>query len=272
MSRGASPGIKRIALALEYDGSQYHGWQAQRRPGVPTIQEFLESALSQVADQPIRVHCAGRTDAGVHATNQIVHFETTAERDAKAWVFGTNAALPRSISVRWAQPVVDDFHARFSAVSRRYRYVIYNHPVRPSLFSGQLTWERRLLDHQLMHREGQCLLGEQDFTSFRAVACQSKSPFRNVHHLHVWRRDDLVVMEIQANAFVHHMVRNIAGVLMAVGSGKANSGWIKDVLDAKDRTMGGVTAPSYGLYLVDVGYPPQFQIPVSTPGPLFISN
>jgi tRNA pseudouridine38-40 synthase len=266
---GGGEDLGRIALCLEYDGSGYHGWQSQRDPHVPTIQDKLESALSRVADHQVKVACAGRTDAGVHATNQVVHFESSASREPRAWVNGGNSWLPDDIAIRWARPVSQEFHARFSALSRRYRYVIYNEPVRPALFANKLTWEKYALNEQLMHEEAQCLLGELDFSSFRGVACQSNSPYRNVHHVTVSRSDRLVTIEIQANAFVLHMVRNIAGVLMAVGSGLQQPGWTRQVLEARDRTAGGVTAPAAGLYLVNVDYPQHYGLPRQADGPLF---
>lgn len=208
----------RIALVVEYDGSQYHGWQAQT--GLHTIQQAVEFALSKVADSSISVVCAGRTDTGVHATNQVIHFDCEKDRSIRAWIHGANTFLPKDICVKWGKEMPENFHARYSAVSRRYRYVIYNGAIRPGLLRGNVTWQYRQLDHRLMQQGGQCLLGENDFTSFRSVECQSNTPMRNIHQLQVTRHGDLVVLDITANAFLHHMVRNIAGVLIAVGSGK----------------------------------------------------
>jgi tRNA pseudouridine38-40 synthase len=261
----------RVALALSYDGSLYYGWQSQRKPNVPTVQEALETTLSNIADAPVQVQCAGRTDRGVHASHQLVHFETPVARHEKAWVMGANTQLPDGISVYWAKPVSADFHARFSATARRYRYIILNTPSRPAILAHGVTWEKRPLDAELMHREAQCLLGELDFTSFRAVACQSNTPMRNVHHVSVSRHHDFVVIDIQANAFLYHMVRNIAGVLMAVGAGWQPPGWTAEVLAAKDRSAGAVTAKPEGLYLVDVSYPEQFGLPPTRPGPHFLA-
>ncbi len=248
----------RIALALEYDGSEYHGWQAQT--GLRTIQHVVESSLSRVANEPISVICAGRTDTGVHALAQIVHFDTKITRSTRAWVHGTNAYLPKEICVKWAREMPESFHARYSALSRRYRYVICNTSVRPGLLRRNVTWQFRALNHEAMHQAAQYLIGEHDFTSFRSVECQSNSPMRNIFSIEVTRQGERVMMDITANAFLHHMVRNIAGVLMVVGSGKANVEWVQEVLLAKDRRKGAETAPAYGLYLVAVDYPPAYEV------------
>lgn len=258
----------RIALMVEYDGSEYHGWQAQT--GLHTVQQMLEQALSQVADHEISVVCAGRTDTGVHATNQIIHFDCESERTIRAWIYGTNSFLPKDICVKWGKEMTDDFHARYSALSRRYRYIIYNSPIRPALLRSNVTWQYRPLDHRLMHEASQNLLGEQDFTSFRSVECQSKTPMRNVHSLQVSRHDDCIIIEISANAFLHHMVRNIAGVLIAVGSGRRAVDWVSEVLAAKDRKLGAETAPPYGLYLVGVVYPEKFGVSQTITGPTLL--
>ncbi len=258
----------RIALVVEYDGSQYHGWQAQT--GLHTVQQALESALSKVADCDISVVCAGRTDTGVHATNQVVHFDCDKARSMRSWIYGTNSFLPKNICVKWGKEVSEEFHARYSATARRYRYVIYNGAIRPALLRSNVTWQYRQLDHRLMHQAAQFLLGENDFTSFRSVECQSHTPMRNIHNLEVTRCGDLIVIDVTANAFLHHMVRNIAGVLIAIGSGKHPVLWVEEVLQAKDRRLGAETAPSYGLYLVQVTYPKQFTIAQPAPGPLFL--
>jgi tRNA pseudouridine38-40 synthase len=228
--------------------------------------------MAAMAAHPVRVHCAGRTDTGVHGFGQIVHFEAPTPRSAKSWVMGTNANLPSDIRVHWAKQVPDDFHARFTAQSRRYRYLIANAPVRPAIMAGQLSWCRFVLDAQLMHDEAQVLLGEQDFSAFRAAACQSNSPMRNVQSVSVSRRGALVVIEIQANAFLHHMVRNIAGSLMAVGSGRKPAGWIAQLLAGRDRTLAADTAAPDGLYLVDVEYPAEFELPATPDGPLILGQ
>lgn len=262
----------RVAMALSYDGSAYRGWQSQRKPQVDTVQEQLQEALSRVANAPVTVQCAGRTDAGVHASHQVVHFDSPCQRDEKAWVMGVNTQLPRSVAVHWAKPVAADFNARFSALARRYRYLILNTSSRRALLSSGVTFESRGLDASLMHRAAQSLLGEQDFTSYRAVACQSRTPMRNVHFIDVSRRGDLVVVDIQANAFLHHMVRNIVGVLLEIGAGRQSPQWAQEVLEARDRTVAAATAPPYGLYLVDVIYPPQFGLPAVEPGPFFLGD
>lgn len=248
----------RIALVVEYDGSGFHGWQAQS--GLRTVQGVLESALSQVADHPVTVMCAGRTDTGVHATHQVIHFDDDAVRTLRAWVHGANAYLPKDVCVKFGKEVSEQFHARYTATARRYRYFIYNTPIRPALQHRNATWQYRPLDHRVMQAAGQTLIGEHDFTSFRSVECQSKTPMRNVHQLEVTRKGDLVMIDITANAFLHHMVRNIAGVLMAVGAGRKPASWVSEVLHAKDRRMGAETASPYGLYLVSVTYPAEFGI------------
>lgn len=260
----------RIALGVEYDGSHYHGWQAQA--GLRTVQQVLEDALSKVADRSVSVVCAGRTDTGVHATNQIVHFDCEVTRPVRSWIHGANTFLPKDICVKSARVMTEEFHARYSATSRRYRYVIYNAPIRPALFRSNLTWHYRPLDHRAMAAAGKCLLGENDYTSFRSIECQSNTPMRRVIDLRVYRQDDLVIIDVTANAFLHHMVRNIAGVLMAVGSGKHPVEWVSSVLAAKDRQMGAETAPPYGLYLVEVVYPKQFGLLNQALGPLFVKE
>lgn len=258
----------RIALGVEYDGSQYHGWQAQT--GLHTVQQVIENALARVADSSISVVCAGRTDTGVHATNQIIHFDCDKERSIRSWIHGANSYLPKDVCVKWGREMPDEFHARYSAISRRYRYVIYNSSIRPGLLRGNVTWQYRQLDHRSMHTASQHLLGENDFTSFRSMECQSNTPMRNVLNLEVTRKGDLIMIDITANAFLHHMVRNIAGVLIAVGSGKKNIPWVKEILLAKDRRLGAETAPPYGLYLVKVNYPKEFSVTQPTLGPLFL--
>jgi tRNA pseudouridine38-40 synthase len=218
----------------------------------------------------VRVSCAGRTDAGVHGHGQVIHFDAPVERSAKAWVLGANANLPADVRVHWAVQVPADFHARFSALARRYRYIIADTAVRPALLGGQVAWQRRALDHRAMHAAAQSLLGEQDFSAFRAATCQSRGPMRNVHSLDVSRRGDLVVIDIKANAFLHHMVRNIAGSLMAVGLGRRSPEWIGQLLAGRDRSVAADTAPAAGLYLVDVDYPPRFALPATPYGPLLL--
>jgi len=263
--------MHRIALGVEYKGTEFHGFQTQPS-GVKTVQQALEKALSKVADEKITLVCAGRTDAGVHATQQVIHFDTLAVRPEKAWVLGTKPHLPDSVIVRWAKKVTPSFHARFSALNRTYRYLLSDASTASALVAHQVTWSSRKLKLDLMQEAANYLLGEQDFTSFRATQCQAKSPIRTIYHLHLVRRGDLIILEVQANAFLHHMVRNIVGVLMAVGVGDKSPDWVAEVLAAKDRSKGAVTAKPYGLYLVNVDYPEAFSIPQITPGPFFIEE
>jgi len=270
MARVLGDALERVALCIEYNGCRFNGWQAQKSPKVSTVQETLESALTEVADSPVKLTCAGRTDAGVHATGQIVHFDYPNPRPEDAWVRGGNSNLPASVSVRWAKQVSPEFHARFSATARRYRYIIYNNPVKSALLSGQVTPHFRSLDADAMNAAGQQLLGENDFTSYRGAACQSSTPMRDVHQISVKRDGDFVIMDIKANAFLLHMVRNIAGVLMEIGEGIKPECWAGDVLALKDRTLAGVTALPDGLYLVAVSYPEEFALPVIPAGPELI--
>lgn len=261
----------RIAIAVEYNGKDFHGLQLQSS-GIRTIQAELEKALSSIADETISIACAGRTDAGVHATQQVVHFDTLSQRPLKAWIQGANARLPRSICIRWAKPVSEYFHARFTALSRTYRYHIYNSAVRPALVNDQVTWFKRQLNIQSMVEAGSYLMGEKDFSSFRSSQCQANSPVRNVEYLRWVQQQSLILLEIKANAFLHHMVRNIMGTLLAVGAGDKPVSWVKAVLDAKDRTKASATAPAAGLYMVDVDYPAEFDLPEAEVGPLFLSH
>lgn len=263
--------MQRVALAIEYKGSDFHGFQTQPN-GVKTVQQALEKALSKVADEPVTLVCAGRTDAGVHATNQVIHFDTLAKRPAKAWVRGTRPHLPDTVSVKWAQDVVPQFHARFSALNRTYRYLISDAKTSSALLHDQITWSSRPLDIALMRAGAAHLVGRHDFTSFRATQCQAKSPVREIQYLHLVRRGDLIILEVQANAFLHHMVRNIVGVLMAVGAGDKPPSWVGEVLSARSRSAGGVTARPNGLYLVAVDFPASFALPQGRPGPLFLTE
>ncbi len=249
----------KIALGLEYCGTPYKGWQKQKHSG--SVQEQVEAALGKVADIPIEIQCAGRTDAGVHALNQVIHFESGVERPLHAWVLGTNVNLPGDISITWSMSVPDEFHARFSATGRIYTYVILNRVSRPGLLQNRVTWEYRPLDIILMQEASTALLGEHDFSSYRSTECQAKNPVRTVRRIEVVRDGEFVKIVIEANAFLHHMVRNIAGVLMKIGMGKAPVAWSKQVLEARDRTVGGITAPAHGLYLMGIQYPDRFDIP-----------
>lgn len=245
---------QRWAAGVEYDGAAFHGWQTQQ-PGVRTIQQEMVRALSYVADHPVQVTCAGRTDAGVHAVGQVVHFDAMRDRPERAWLLGGNSRLPDDVSLRWVRPVSGDFDARRSAQERVYRYVIWNRGPRSALGRSRACWIYHALDAERMHTAAQALVGEHDFSAYRAVACQSKTPWRRVVSLQVFREGDLVCVEIRANAFLHHMVRNIAGVLIAVGKKEAEIDWPRQVLLGRDRTRGGVTAPAEGLYFLGVRYP-----------------
>ncbi len=249
----------KIALNISYSGANYHGWQRQQK--VVSIQAKLEEALSRVAASPIQLYCAGRTDAGVHATRQVVHFETDSPREIDAWVLGTNSNLPDDIVVNWAAEVNEEFHARFSATARRYWYIIHNDKSRPAILAKHITWHYHTLNVPLMQEAASHLLGKQDFSSFRAAQCQSKTATRTVHYVSVKRFGERVILDICANAFLHHMVRNIVGSLLRVGEGRQPSEWIEEILQAKNRQLAAPTAPADGLYLVGVDYPEEFKLP-----------
>ena len=249
----------RIALGIEYDGAAFHGWQGQKVGR--TVQVCVEQALSSVADEAICVVCAGRTDTGVHATGQVIHFDSVATRGNDNWLRGANANLPGDVRVQWASGVDAGFHARFSARRRHYRYVILNRPSAPALLHTRVCWERLPLQADSMQVAAGYLLGEHDFSSFRAASCQAKSPTRTIYRLDVRRSGHCVYIDVVANAFLHHMVRCIAGVLIAVGRGEQAPAWAARLLDARDRTVGGVNAPAGGLYLVDVVYDDRFKVP-----------
>ncbi len=253
----------RLAAGIEYNGSGFYGWQTQRQ--TPTVQSCLESALSRVANHPVLVHCAGRTDSGVHAHCQVVHFDTAAERSERSWVLGSNSNLQPGISVLWVRPVEAGFHARFSATGRHYCYRILNRWVRPAIDRGRLAWIHQPLDAERMHHAAQALIGEHDFSSFRAVGCQAKSPHRKISRIEVSRHGSEVRLEVEANAFLYHMVRNIAGSLIPVGTGERPVNWPGQVLAARDRTRAGPTAPPEGLYFVAPRYPDFPQLPLERP-------
>lgn len=248
--------MARIVLGIEYDGSLFSGWQYQIKRR--TVQNELEKALGKVANTKITVHCAGRTDSGVHALEQVIHFDTEVERSLDSWLMGGNANLPADARIIWAKHAVDDFHARYSAVARYYRYVILNRPMKSALRQNQVTWCYYPLNEVNMHTAAQSLVGEHDFSSFRAQGCQSVSPTRRMHFINVFREGETVIIELSANAFLHHMVRNIAGVLMDIGISKKPVTWVEELLTIKDRSQAGITAASYGLYLGGVFYPDKY--------------
>jgi len=256
----------RLAAGLQYAGTRYAGWQ--RQPHAPSVQAEVEAALSSVADHPVEVVCAGRTDAGVHATGQVIHFETVAERPERGWLLGTNTALPSDVALAWIRPVSADFHARFSAQARSYRYLILNRSLRSPLWSGRACLWHRPLDAQRMHAALQVLVGTHDFSAFRASECQSHSPVRRLEHIRVERRGDFVVLEVTANAFLHHMVRNIAGSALRVGEGARSVEWLAEVFAGRDRREAGLTAPAGGLYFLGVRYPETHGLPVEEAAPL----
>ena len=249
----------RIALGIEYDGTAYNGWQRQRVGD--GVQGHLENALTQVADEPIEVVCAGRTDAGVHATGQVVHFDANNERSERGWLLGANTNMPDDIAVTWAQPVSDEFHARFSALSRSYRYIILNCLVRSALNRHRAWWVYQPLDAERMHLAAQAIAGKHDFSAFRAAGCQAATARREIFSIAVTRVGDKIYLDVTANAFLQHMVRNIAGTLVAIGAGELPVEAMPRILDSRDRKQGGVAAPPHGLTLVSVAYPDEFRLP-----------
>ena len=251
--------MQRIALGVEYNGAAYCGWQTQ--PAKCAVQDALEGALAGIAGEEIATVCAGRTDAGVHALAQVVHFDTGVERPESAWVRGTNALLPVGVAVTWARPVADDFHARYSAHERCYRYVLLNHPLRPAVNSGRVGWFHLPLELEPMRAAAQHLVGTHDFNAFRSAACQAKSPVRVLRRLAIRRSGDYVVFELAANAFLHHMVRNIVGSLVYVGKGKHSPEWIAEVLASRDRRLPAPTLEAAGLYLEQVSYDAKWGLP-----------
>lgn len=257
----SAPAKHRIVLGVEYDGTAYSGWQKQKSPQQETVQQYIEAALSRVADRAVVVSCAGRTDAGVHATCQVVHFDAGIDRGEKAWTQGVNSLLPRSIRVVWARSQESDFHARFSALSRRYLYLMYRRDTQSAMLHGRATHTRRALDDGAMHAAAQHFLGEQDFSSFRAAGCQSKTAMRNVMHANVYRQGGFLIFDVKANAFLQHMVRNMMGSLLQVGRGEKDPAWIAELLSLQDRTRAAATALPDGLYLVGVEYPPSCGLP-----------
>lgn len=249
----------RFALGVEYDGAAFSGWQTQSHAS--TVQDALERALSSVAGCAVATTCAGRTDAGVHALMQVVHFDVEVVRPDSAWVRGTNANLPPSVAVTWARSVPDGFHARYSALARHYRYLLLNHPVRPAVLHGKLGWHHAPLDIEAMRVAANCLLGEHDFSAFRASECQAKSPVRSLHRLEIGVEGDLIVFDLQANAFLHHMVRNIVGALVYIGNGRQPPSWMNEILVGRDRAKAAPTFEAAGLYLAGVDYGSEWSLP-----------
>jgi len=259
--------MSRLALGIEYDGTAYSGWQAQDH--APSVQAAVENALAQIAQHPVSVTASGRTDAGVHALAQVVHCDVAVERPLRAWVRGVNAHLPPDIGVRWAQTVHAQFDARRSAQSRRYRYILCAQPTRPVLHRYRVGWTYKSLSVKPMQQAATCLIGEHDFSSFRAAGCQAKHPVRNIHSLNVSAVAPFIHIDIEANAFIHHMVRNIVGTLLPIGAGERPVDWLAEVLAARDRTQAGVTAAAAGLYLVGARYPVSDGLPELPPPPSF---
>lgn len=248
----------RIAIGIEYDGRAFCGWQSQ--PSGKTVQDALESALAQMAGEPVRVHAAGRTDTGVHASMQVAHFDTRANRPLQAWVRGVNRFLPSSVAVQWAVTVPDEFHARFSAMRRHYRYLLLNHPVRPALLAGRVGWHHAPLDAAAMQAAASLMLGEHDFSSFRSSECQAASPVKTITRFALRREGELIICDVSAGGFLHHMVRNLMGALVHIGKGNAEPGWMLDLLDKRDRTVAPPTFMPDGLYFAGVSYPESFSI------------
>jgi tRNA pseudouridine38-40 synthase len=249
----------RLAVGIEYVGTRFAGWQ--RQDGAATVQDAVETALSRVAAHPVAVTCAGRTDAGVHALGQVAHFDTGAARAARGWVLGANGELPPDVAIAWLAPVSDEFHARYTALARSYRYVIFNRASRAPLMHERACWRRAALDAERMHAAAQALCGDHDFSAFRAAECQSRSALRRIDRIAVTRQGAFVFIDVTANAFLHHMVRNIAGSLMLVGEGARSADWLAAVLAARERRASGPTAPAGGLYLVRVDYPAACALP-----------
>lgn len=243
----------KIALGVEYMGSDFHGWQLQKS-GIRTVQQVVETALSSVANHPVRVFCSGRTDTGVHAIEQVIHFETTADRPDKAWLFGGNVNLPHDVNFIWVKRVDDDFHARFNAMARRYHYKIHNTKIRSALIAKHSLWETRALDIDAMQQASQYLLGEHDFSAFRSSLCQAKSPIKTIEFITLTQQNNHILLDIKASAFLHHMVRNIVGTLLKIGRGERPVEWMQAVLASKDRKKAGATAPPQGLYFVKAFY------------------
>lgn len=262
--------MQRFAIGIEFSGVNYRGWQTQQA-GVISVQETMENVLSKIANEPIVLHGAGRTDAGVHATNMVAHFDTNAIRPIRGWLMGANSTLPKDISIQWIKEMDQDFHARFKAQARRYRYVVYNAATRPALLSKQVTHIYQDLDVEKMTKAASKFEGTHNFESFRAAACQSNQPVRHVRHCRLIRHGAYLVLDIQADGFLHHMVRNIMGCLLEVGQGHYDIDHIDAIFAAEDRKAAGVTAPPDGLYFIHADYPAQFELPKLPLGPLWLN-
>lgn len=256
----------KFAVGIEYSGTAYCGWQRQQNSG--SIQARVEDALSFVADHAIKLVCAGRTDAGVHAVEQVAHFETDVHRDLKSWLRGANSELPKDIRLKWVVSIDKEFHARFTATARQYRYIILNSSVPSALFHDKASWEFQPLDQEKMHEAAQDLLGEHDFSAFRAVGCQAESAIRCIDYISLTRNKDLIYLDIRANAFLYHMVRNIVGSLVVVGKGDQPRAWLGELLEARDRNRAAATAPACGLYLLRAFYPERFKLPIESKKPV----
>jgi tRNA pseudouridine38-40 synthase len=252
----------RLAIGLEYRGAGFCGWQSQ--PSGCGVQDAVESAVAAIAGEPTPVTAAGRTDAGVHAALQIAHFDVSVTRPLNAWVRGVNAHLPPGVAVLWAQPVDADFHARFAAIERGYRYVLLNHPVRAAGLAGLVGWHHRPLDVARMNAAAAQLLGEHDFSAFRAAECQAKTPVKDLRMARIERRGDYLLCDFRADGFLHHMVRNIMGCLIQVGAGARPPGWLGELLTGRDRTLAAPTFDAAGLYLTHIRYPSRFALPESS--------
>ncbi|NQY27528.1 MAG: tRNA pseudouridine(38-40) synthase TruA [Piscirickettsiaceae bacterium] len=256
----------RVALGVEYDGTAFSGWQVQ--PSQRTVQGCIEDALTKVANHPVRVVAAGRTDSGVHALQQVIHFDTNVQRNERNWVLGLNSNLPKDINITWARPVDDDFSARFSAKSRSYRYVIFNRIGRSAIHANRMWWLFAPLDEQKMQAAADQLVGHHDFSAFRAKLCQAHSPIKTVESIKVTRQGDCIAIDVKAQSFLHHMVRNIVGVLVPIGEGRKPIEWAGQVLESKDRSQGGITSAPEGLYFVNVDYPEQYKLPTVSAFPV----
>lgn len=256
----------KVALGVEYDGTRFSGWQVQ--PSQITVQGCLERALSLVANHPVKTVAAGRTDSGVHALQQVVHFETSVTRDERNWILGLNTNLPSDVNVTWAKPVDNDFSARFSALNRSYRYLIMNRVSRSAINAEKMWWIFSPLDVDLMQAAADLLVGHHDFSAFRAKECQAHSPFKTVEKIKVTRQGDCIAIDVKAQSFLHHMVRNLVGVLVPIGEGRKPVEWASEVLENRDRAHGGITSPPDGLYFVKVEYPEQYQLPTVSAFPV----